>query len=64
MFESQSSCLDQFQAVVQYMAELVEKREKRDVKPQSLKQKKSWAQICFFSKSNKRKRNGIDYVKS
>ncbi|KAK4261976.1 hypothetical protein QN277_027599 [Acacia crassicarpa] len=52
------------QAVVQFMAELVEKREKRDVKSQSLKQKKSWAQICFFSKSNKRKRNGIDYVKT
>ncbi|KAK7252615.1 hypothetical protein RIF29_36693 [Crotalaria pallida] len=52
------------QAVVQYMAELVEKREKKDVKPQQLKQKKSWAQICFFSKSNKRKRDGVDYVKT
>ncbi|KAK7309427.1 hypothetical protein RJT34_06143 [Clitoria ternatea] len=52
------------QAVVQYMAELVEKREKRDVKQQPLKQKKSWAQICFFSKSNKRKRDGVDYVKA
>ncbi|XP_028795252.1 plant intracellular Ras-group-related LRR protein 4 [Neltuma alba] len=51
-------------AVVQFMAELVEKREKRDVKSQSLKQKKSWAQICFFSKSNKRKRNGIGYLES
>ncbi|RDY06543.1 Plant intracellular Ras-group-related LRR protein 4, partial [Mucuna pruriens] len=50
------------QAVVQYMAELVEKREKRDVKSQPLKQKKSWAQICFFSKSNKRKRDGVDYT--
>lgn len=52
------------QAVVQYMAELVEKREKKDVKSQPLKQKKSWAQICFFSKSNKRKRDGVDYVKT
>jgi len=52
------------QAVVQYMAELVEKREKKDVKAQPLKQKKSWAQICFFSKSNKRKRDGVDYVKT
>ncbi|XP_050366619.1 plant intracellular Ras-group-related LRR protein 4-like [Argentina anserina] len=49
------------QAVVQYMAELVEKRE---VKVQPTKQKKSWAQICFGSKSNKRKRNDVDYVKA
>ncbi|KAH8508051.1 hypothetical protein H0E87_010268 [Populus deltoides] len=49
------------QAAVQYMVELVEKR---DVKVQPVKQKKSWAQICFFSKSNKRKRNGLDYVKA
>ncbi|TYJ27559.1 hypothetical protein E1A91_A07G195300v1 [Gossypium mustelinum] len=49
------------QAVVRYMADLVEKR---DVKLQPVKQKKSWAQICFFSKSNKRKRNGMDYVKA
>ncbi|KAF9678633.1 hypothetical protein SADUNF_Sadunf07G0054800 [Salix dunnii] len=33
------------QAVVQYMAELVEKR---DIKAQPVKQKKSWAKICFF----------------
>lgn len=52
------------QAVVQYMADRVEKREKGDVKSQSVKHKKSWAQICFFSKSNKRKRNGADYVKA
>lgn len=52
------------QAVVQYMVELVEKREKKDIKSQPLKQKKSWAQICFFSKSNKRKRDGVDYVKA
>ncbi|KAG8489270.1 hypothetical protein CXB51_017289 [Gossypium anomalum] len=49
------------QAVVRYMADMVEKR---DVKLQPVKQKKSWAQICFFSKSNKRKRNGMDYVKA
>ncbi|EEF29900.1 plant intracellular Ras-group-related LRR protein 4 [Ricinus communis] len=48
------------QAVVQYMAELFEKK---DVKT-PIKQKKSWAQICFFSKSNKRKRSGMDYVKA
>ncbi|XP_004253249.2 plant intracellular Ras-group-related LRR protein 4 [Solanum lycopersicum] len=47
------------QAVVQHMADVVEKR---DAKPQPVKQKKSWAQICCFSRSNKRKRNGIDYV--
>ncbi|KAF9682079.1 hypothetical protein SADUNF_Sadunf05G0071100 [Salix dunnii] len=49
------------QAAVQYMVELVEKR---DVKVQPVKQKKIWAQICFFSKSNKRKRNGLDYMKA
>ncbi|CAL0311706.1 unnamed protein product [Lupinus luteus] len=38
------------QAVVQYMAELVEKREKKDVKPQQLKKKKSWTQFLLFSK--------------
>lgn len=48
-------------AVVQYMVDLVAKR---DAKPQPVKQKKSWAQICFFSRSNKRKRNGMDYVKA
>lgn len=52
------------QAVVQYMAEFVEKRDKKDVKPQPLKQKKSWANICFFSRNNKRKRDGADYVKA
>ncbi|KAM7261271.1 hypothetical protein ACFE04_026746 [Oxalis oulophora] len=49
------------QAVVQCMAELVEKR---DIKAVPVKQKKSWAQICFLSRSNKRKRNGSDYVKA
>ncbi|CAL5188287.1 unnamed protein product [Lathyrus oleraceus] len=52
------------QAVVQYMADFVEKREKKDVKPVPIKQKKTWAQICFFSRSNKRKRDGVDYVKA
>ncbi|CAI9110435.1 OLC1v1010454C1 [Oldenlandia corymbosa var. corymbosa] len=49
------------QAVVQYMADLVEKRE---VKAQPIKQKKSWVQLCFFSRSNKRKRSGSDYVQA
>ncbi|KAL6498015.1 Plant intracellular Ras-group-related LRR protein 4 [Orobanche gracilis] len=44
------------QAVVKYMSHLVAQKQ---VMPQ-LKQKKSWAQICFFSKSNKRKRNRAD----
>ncbi|XP_030523697.2 plant intracellular Ras-group-related LRR protein 4-like [Rhodamnia argentea] len=48
------------QAVVQYMEELVEKRNQ----PQPVKQKKGWAQICFFSRSNKRKRGGADFVKT
>lgn len=49
------------QAVVQYMDDLVTKRA---VKSQAIKQKKSWTQICFFSKSNKRRRSGADYVKT
>ncbi|GAB2282911.1 Plant intracellular Ras-group- LRR protein 4 [Dionaea muscipula] len=49
------------QAVVQYMADLVANR---DAKVQPVKQKKSWAQICCFSKSNKRKRNAADYIKT
>ncbi|XP_030466654.2 plant intracellular Ras-group-related LRR protein 4 [Syzygium oleosum] len=48
------------QAVVQYMEELAEKRNQ----PQPVKQKKGWAHICFFSRSNKRKRGGADYVKT
>ncbi|PHU26619.1 Plant intracellular Ras-group-related LRR protein 4 [Capsicum chinense] len=49
------------QAVVQYMADLVANR---DVKTQpAKKKKKSWTQICCFSRSNKRQRNGgMDYV--
>ncbi|CAN1170190.1 Plant intracellular Ras-group-related LRR protein 4 [Linum perenne] len=49
------------QAVVQFMVEM---GEKRDIKIQPVKQKKSWAQICCFSESNKRKRDGMDYVKA
>ncbi|XP_061362212.1 plant intracellular Ras-group-related LRR protein 4-like [Gastrolobium bilobum] len=44
------------QAVVLYVAELVEKR---NVKSQPVKQKKSWVHMCFFFKSNKRKRDGV-----
>uniref|UniRef100_M1B2C8 Leucine-rich repeat-containing protein n=1 Tax=Solanum tuberosum TaxID=4113 RepID=M1B2C8_SOLTU len=49
------------QAVVQYMSDLVANRE---VKAQPVKKKKkSWTQICCFSSSNKRQRNGsMDYV--
>ncbi|OVA00664.1 Leucine-rich repeat [Macleaya cordata] len=49
------------QAVVQYMAELVANRA---VKAQPVKQKKTWAQFCFFSRPNKRKHDGLDYVKA
>ncbi|KAI3921933.1 hypothetical protein MKX01_005622 [Papaver californicum] len=48
------------QAVVQYMSELVVNR---DVKKQPVKEKKTWAQFCFFSRPNKRKHDGLDYVK-
>ncbi|KAK9069391.1 hypothetical protein SSX86_011294 [Deinandra increscens subsp. villosa] len=44
-------------AVVQYMKEL---QEKKQLKAQPVKQKKSWTHICFFSTSNKRKRNAMD----
>ncbi|KAI8536737.1 hypothetical protein RHMOL_Rhmol10G0280400 [Rhododendron molle] len=49
------------QAVVQYMADLVAKR---DAKTETVKQKKSWASICFLPNSNKRKRVGKAYVKT
>ncbi|CAI9753297.1 unnamed protein product [Fraxinus pennsylvanica] len=49
------------QAVVQYVANLVAQR---DAKSQPVKQKKFWARICFFSRSNKRKRNGMDSAKA
>ncbi|KAJ0989783.1 hypothetical protein J5N97_008139 [Dioscorea zingiberensis] len=49
------------QAVVQFMAEFVAKREAN--KTQSVKTKKSWAQCCFLSRPNKRKHDIIDYVK-
>lgn len=57
------SVLDQgAHAVIQYMNEV---HEKKEVKAQPVKPKKSsWAQICFFSSSNKRKRNAMDYVKT
>ncbi|KAF8377956.1 hypothetical protein HHK36_031345 [Tetracentron sinense] len=49
------------QAAVKYMDELVAKR---DIKPQPVKQKRSWAQLCFSSRANKRKHDGVDYVKA
>ncbi|MCL7032262.1 hypothetical protein MKW94_030704 [Papaver nudicaule] len=48
------------QAVVQFMSELVINR---DAKKQPVKEKKTWAQFCFFSRPNKRKHDGLDYVK-
>lgn len=50
-----------FQAVVHYMEELVAKR---DAKAQPIKVKKTWAQFCFFSRPNKRKHDGLDYIKA
>ncbi|OAY72868.1 Plant intracellular Ras-group-related LRR protein 4 [Ananas comosus] len=47
------------QAVVQYMTELVAKR---DTKLQPIKSKKSWAQFCFFSRPNKRKHDRLDNI--
>ncbi|XP_076926006.1 plant intracellular Ras-group-related LRR protein 4-like [Bidens hawaiensis] len=47
-------------AIVQYMIEL---QEKKQVKAQPVKHKKSWTSICFLSMSNKRRRNGMDDVK-
>ncbi|RAL46443.1 hypothetical protein DM860_004722 [Cuscuta australis] len=50
------------QAVVEYMGDVYAKR---DVKSQAVKQKKSsWTQRCFPSRSNKRKRNNVEYVKT
>ncbi|KAK1307089.1 hypothetical protein QJS10_CPA10g00077 [Acorus calamus] len=49
------------QAAVQYMIEYVAKR---DVKAQPVKNKKTWAQFCFFSRPDKRKHDGVDYVKT
>ncbi|KAK6154054.1 hypothetical protein DH2020_013693 [Rehmannia glutinosa] len=49
------------QAVVRYMADLVSQRDVKQRQP--TKQKKSWA-IWFFSKSNKRKRNLVEYAKA
>ncbi|KAJ8640839.1 hypothetical protein MRB53_017533 [Persea americana] len=47
------------EAVVRYMAESVSKR---DVKTQPVKAKKTWTQFCFFSRPNKRKHDGMDYI--
>ncbi|KAF8409890.1 hypothetical protein HHK36_002408 [Tetracentron sinense] len=49
------------QVVVHYMDELVAKR---DIKSQPIKQKKTWAQLCCYSRSNKRKHDSWDYVKA
>nr|XP_019708062.1 plant intracellular Ras-group-related LRR protein 4 isoform X2 [Elaeis guineensis] len=47
------------QAVVQYMAEHVAKK---DVKLRPVKSKKSWTQFCFLSRPNRRKHDGLEYV--
>ncbi|KAK6922487.1 Leucine-rich repeat, partial [Dillenia turbinata] len=49
------------QVVVQYMADLVANR---GLKSQPVRQKKTWMQMCIFSRSNKRKRDGLDYMKA
>ncbi|XP_051114829.1 plant intracellular Ras-group-related LRR protein 4-like [Andrographis paniculata] len=49
------------QAVVHYMAEI---GVQKDTKPQPAKKKKPWANLWFFSKSNKRKRNGLASTKA
>ncbi|KAF3485931.1 hypothetical protein F2Q69_00057922 [Brassica cretica] len=47
------------QAVVQYMNDLVEMRNEKSL---VVKPKKSWVQMCFFPKSNKRKHNSMEIV--
>ncbi|KAH0871691.1 hypothetical protein HID58_078713 [Brassica napus] len=47
------------QAVVQYMNDLVELRNEKSL---VVKPKKSWVQMCFFPKSNKRKHNSMEIV--
>ncbi|KAJ4898899.1 Plant intracellular Ras-group-related LRR protein 4 [Raphanus sativus] len=47
------------QAVVQYMNDLVEMRNEKSL---VVKPKKSWVQMCFFPKSNKRKQNRMQIV--
>lgn len=47
------------QAAVQFMADLVANK---DLKEKPTKQKKSWG--CFFAKSNKRKRSGMENMKT
>ncbi|KAG5412712.1 hypothetical protein IGI04_000279 [Brassica rapa subsp. trilocularis] len=47
------------QAVVQYLNDLVEQR---NAKSLVVKPKKSWVQMCFFSKSNKKKQSNMEIV--
>ncbi|CAF2133177.1 plant intracellular Ras-group-related LRR protein 4 [Brassica rapa] len=47
------------QAVIQYMNDLVEMRNEKSL---VVKPKKSWVQMCFFPKSNKRKHNSMEIV--
>ncbi|WZY68082.1 hypothetical protein YC2023_000322 [Brassica napus] len=47
------------QAVVQYLNDLVEAR---NAKSLVVKPKKSWVQMCFFSKSNKKKQSNMEIV--
>ncbi|CAG7886239.1 unnamed protein product [Brassica rapa] len=47
------------QAVVQYLNDLVEQR---NAKSLVVKPKKSWVQMCFFSKSNKKKQSSMEIV--
>ncbi|CAH8344458.1 unnamed protein product [Eruca vesicaria subsp. sativa] len=47
------------QAVVQYMNDLVEQR---NAKSLVVKPKKSWVQMCFFPKSNKKKQSNMEIV--
>ncbi|GJR99118.1 plant intracellular Ras-group-related LRR protein 4-like protein [Tanacetum coccineum] len=47
------------QAVVQYMSDV---HEKKDLKVQPVKHKKSWTRVLFFWRSNKQKRPGLGLV--
>ncbi|KAF5176376.1 Plant intracellular ras-group-related lrr protein [Thalictrum thalictroides] len=49
------------QAVVQYMVELVSKR---DIPLKPVRRRKSWARLCFFSKTSKSEHNGYQSVKA
>ncbi|PIA46601.1 hypothetical protein AQUCO_01500261v1 [Aquilegia coerulea] len=48
------------QAVVQYMTELVSKR---DIPSKPVRRRKSWARLCFFTKTSKSEHNGYQSVK-